>query len=118
MGFADLSFLHQGRAWVLDYKSNALGDDDSAYHPQALVRAVLEHRYDVQAALYTLALYRLVKTRQPAGDDPAAQLGGALFWFMRGVAAPGAGCVHLPVPRALLQALDQGLLAAAEGPLL
>ncbi|MFY8088704.1 MAG: exodeoxyribonuclease V subunit beta [Rubrivivax sp.] len=114
MGFADLSFLHDGRAWVLDYKSNALGDDNSAYHPQALVRAVLEHRYDVQAALYTLALYRLMKTRQVALQEPSQHLGGALFWFMRGVAAPGAGCVHLAVPSALLQALDERLLAAPE----
>ena len=31
MGFADLVFEHDGRYWVLDYKSNALGLDDAAY---------------------------------------------------------------------------------------
>ena len=30
-GFADLVFEHEGRYWVLDYKSNALGAGDAAY---------------------------------------------------------------------------------------
>lgn len=31
-GFMDLVFEHDGRYWVLDHKSNALGPDDAAYH--------------------------------------------------------------------------------------
>ena len=31
MGFADLVFEHEGRYWVLDYKSNALGSQDEDY---------------------------------------------------------------------------------------
>ncbi|RXL56260.1 hypothetical protein EO238_33755, partial [Citrobacter sp. AAK_AS5] len=36
MGFADLVFEHDGRYWVLDYKSNSLGEDGSAYDRAAL----------------------------------------------------------------------------------
>lgn len=119
MGFADLVFEHEGRWWVLDYKSNALGEDDAAYTADALEDAMLSHRYELQAALYLLALHRLLRSRLGAAYDPARQLGGAVYLFLRGIAAPTAGCVHLPADPALLQALDaalqQGCSADAEG---
>jgi exodeoxyribonuclease V beta subunit len=62
-GFADLVFEHEGRFWVLDYKSNALGAGDAAYHKPALVAAMAEHRYDIQGAIYMLALHRLLQSR-------------------------------------------------------
>jgi exodeoxyribonuclease V beta subunit len=46
MGFMDLVFEHRGRYWVLDYKSNALGNDDAAYSTAHLHAAMAEHRYD------------------------------------------------------------------------
>jgi exodeoxyribonuclease V beta subunit len=109
MGFADLVFEHDGRWWVLDYKSNALGEDDAAYTADALEAAMLAHRYELQAALYLLALHRLLRSRLGAAYDPARQLGGAVYLFLRGIAAPTAGCVHLPADPALLQALDAAL---------
>lgn len=104
MGFADLVFAHGGRYWVLDYKTNALGPDGSAYTPRALAAAMLEHRYDVQAALYTLALHRLLRERLGTAYDPAQQLGGALYFFVRGL--DGQAVQHLPIPPALLDGLD------------
>jgi exodeoxyribonuclease V beta subunit len=56
-------FEHEGRYWVLDYKSNALGGSDAAYHTAALVAAMAEHRYDIQGAIYMLALHRLLQSR-------------------------------------------------------
>jgi exodeoxyribonuclease V beta subunit len=107
MGFADLVFEHQGRYWVLDHKSNALGPRDADYGTPALEQAMLEHRYDVQAAIYLLALHRLLKLRLGAAYNPAEQLGGALYLFLRGIGhAPTRGALHLPPPLALLQALD------------
>jgi exodeoxyribonuclease V beta subunit len=114
MGFADLVFEHQGRYWVLDYKSNALGDDDLAYTPAALERAVLAHRYDVQAAVYLLPLHRLLQRRLGASYQPGYHLGGAIFLFLRGIAAPNAGCLVLPAHRALLEGLDDLLPARGD----
>jgi exodeoxyribonuclease V beta subunit len=115
MGFADLVFEHGGRYWVLDYKSNALGADESAYHPAALEQAMLAHRYELQAGLYLLALHRLLRARLGSAYDPARQLGGAIYLFLRGIAAPGAGCVHLPATPALLDLLDACLAGAGAG---
>lgn len=109
MGFADLVFEHQGRYWVLDYKSNHLGADDAAYSREALQESMAEHRYDVQASLYLLALHRLLKARLGAAYDPASQLGGAVYLYLRGVRGPERGVCLVAPDVALLDALEQML---------
>ena len=106
MGFADLVFEHEGRYWVLDYKSNYLGADDAEYTAQALDAAMAQHRYEVQAALYMLALHRLLRARLGSAYDPAQQLGGAVYLFLRGIDGPAGGCCTLPAPLTLLDGLD------------
>ncbi len=106
MGFADLVFEHGGRYWVLDYKSNHLGDHDAAYTTEALQTAMATHRYDVQAALYLLALHRLLRARLGVAYVPTQHLGGAAYLFLRGIQGPAHGCYHVPPPMALLDALD------------
>jgi exodeoxyribonuclease V beta subunit len=106
-GFMDLVFERDGRYWVLDYKSNALGQGDAAYHAQALVQAMARHRYDVQGTIYLLALHRLLKSRLGADYDPIRQLGGAVFYFLRGAMHPAThGCHHLVPDLGLLERLD------------
>jgi exodeoxyribonuclease V beta subunit len=113
MGFADLVIEHAGRWWVLDYKSNALGTSDADYHRDALEGAMAAHRYDVQAAIYLLALHRLLRSRLGGRYDPSRHLGGAVFLFLRGIDGPEAGCVHLAPPAEMLESLDR-LLAGGE----
>ena len=104
-GFIDLVFEHEGRYYVADYKSNWLGASDEAYTPEALEQAIREHRYDLQYVLYLFALHRLLRSRR-TDYDYDRDIGGALYLFMRGIAAPGAG-VHFERPaRALIEALD------------
>lgn len=105
-GFIDLVFEHQGRYYLADYKSNWLGEDDSAYSPQAMQACILEQRYDLQYALYLLALHRQLQLRLP--DYQYAQhMGGALYLFLRGQAAPSQGLFLDRPPQALLDALDE-----------
>src|SRR5574344_1146984 len=105
MGFADLVLAHQGRYWVLDYKSNHLGPDASAYDALALQQAMLAHRYDVQAALYLLALHRLLHARLGSAYQPEEQLGGALYFFLRGLDGDAGGIHPMQAPLPLLDAL-------------
>ena len=111
MGFADLVFEHEGRYWVLDYKSNALGSRDADYTQEAMEAAMLEHRYDVQAAIYLLALHRLLRSRLGVAYAPEHHLGGAIYLFLRGVHSSTGGCCHVAPPLALLNELD-GMLAS------
>lgn len=106
MGFADLVFEHEGRYWVLDHKSHHLGDDDAAYSQDALADAMAKHRYDVQAAIYMLALHRLLKQRLGSSYQPEDHLGGAVYLFLRGIKGPQNGVCLLPAPLPLLDALD------------
>ncbi|NDY92122.1 PD-(D/E)XK nuclease family protein, partial [Ideonella livida] len=107
MGFADLVFEHEGRWWVLDYKSNQLGSGPAAYTDDALAAAMGQHRYDVQAALYLLALHRLLRQRLGAAYRPQAQLGGAVYLFLRGLDGPSGGVCVLPPSLPLLEALER-----------
>jgi exodeoxyribonuclease V beta subunit len=100
-GSMDLVLQHDGRYWVADYKSNKLPSYDSA----TLQDAVLHKRYEVQYVLYTLALHRLLKVRLP-GYDYAQHMGGAVYMFLRGIHAEGAGVHVCRSPQALIEALD------------
>jgi len=112
-GFIDLTFQHEGRYYVADYKSNALGPDDTAYSPTAIVQAMLANRYDMQAALYLFALHRLLRVRIP-DYDYSRDVGGACYLFLRGLAAPGQG-LHVERPDvAMMDELD-ALFMASEG---
>ncbi len=104
-GFVDLVFQHQGRYYVVDYKSNWLGPGDEAYGPDRLREAVLEERYDLQYALYLLALHRLLQARLP-GYDYDRHMGGAIYLFLRGLDAASQGVFVERPPRHTLQTLD------------
>ncbi|MGD9942918.1 MAG: exodeoxyribonuclease V subunit beta [Burkholderiaceae bacterium] len=104
-GFIDLVFEHEGRYYVIDYKSNWLGPRDADYAPASLRDAVLSHRYELQYVLYVFALHRLLRARLP-GYDYERHVGGALCMFVRGHAAPGQGLYGERPPKALIDAMD------------
>lgn len=105
-GFIDLVFEHNGRYYLLDYKSNSLGDHDEAYTHQAMGEAVLEQRYDLQYTLYLLALHRLLQARIPDYDYDV-HIGGAVYLFLRGIDGPANGVFSDKPPRALIEQLDR-----------
>ena len=106
VGFMDLVLEHEGRYFVLDYKSNHLGADAAAYDSAAMTAAMAQHRYDVQAAIYLLALHRLLKVRMGRDYRPEQHLGGAVYLFLRGVNGPQNGVCLLPACIPLLDAFD------------
>ncbi|MEF9676229.1 exodeoxyribonuclease V subunit beta [Pectobacterium aroidearum] len=91
-GFIDLVFRWEGRYYLLDYKSNWLGPDASAYTQTAMMQSMAEHRYDLQYQLYTLALHRYLRHRI-ADYDYERHFGGVFYLFLRGVeeSHPGNG---------------------------
>ncbi len=79
-GYIDLVFMHDGKIYFLDWKTNWLGPDDDAYH--SLDDAMTAHDYWLQAKIYTEALKRHVKRfyMQPFEEI----FGGAIYLFLRG----------------------------------
>ncbi|MDY7563261.1 exodeoxyribonuclease V subunit beta [Pseudomonas sp. CCC3.2] len=104
-GFIDLTFEHQGRYYVADYKSNWLGPDDDAYTEHNMIASILENRYDLQYVLYLLALHRQLKARL-ADYDYDQHMGGAVYLFLRGSRAPSQGLYFTRPPRELIEGLD------------
>ncbi|WP_159121436.1 exodeoxyribonuclease V subunit beta [Citrobacter werkmanii] len=113
-GFIDLVFRHQGRYYLLDYKSNWLGEDSAAYTQQAMASAMQAHRYDLQYQLYTLALHRYLRHRI-ADYDYERHFGGVIYLFLRGVDGedPQQG-IYATRPDGELIALMDEMFAGAE----
>jgi exodeoxyribonuclease V beta subunit len=109
-GFIDLVFCYRNRYYVLDYKSNHLGDSEAAYETKAMEKAMLEHRYDLQYVIYTLALHRLLKLRLP-DYDYEKHIGGAVYLFLRGVDDSGHGVFLDRPPQDLIETLDKAFAA-------
>ena len=82
---------------MLDYKSNHLGDEPACYAPEALASAMIQHRYDVQYQLYSLALHRYLASRVP-DYDYERHFGGVFYLFLRGMQAGSATGVHATRP--------------------
>ena len=105
-GFIDLVFEHQGQYFILDWKSNYLGDSVSDYHGDALNNAMAEHRYDLQYQIYALALHRFLRSRLP-DYDYHAHFGGVYYLFLRGMDGQSEHGVFYARPSlALLNDLD------------
>lgn len=107
-GFIDLIFEYEGRYYVLDYKSNHLGADPSYYQSEHLARAMVEHRYDLQYQLYSLALHRFLASRI-ADYDYEQHFGGVYYLFLRGMRAaePDNGVFYCRPSQALVDAMDE-----------
>jgi exodeoxyribonuclease V beta subunit len=113
------------RYLVVDYKTNRLhpaGVEPTAWHyrPEALAPAMRSSDYPLQALLYQVALHRYLTWRQP-NYDPATQLGGVLYLYLRGMCGPGTagpdgtpGVFAWAPPAALAVALSD-LLAGGAG---
>ncbi|WP_114766397.1 exodeoxyribonuclease V subunit beta [Vibrio rhodolitus] len=106
-GFIDLVFEHQGKYYVLDWKSNHLGDEIHDYHGDALRQAMADHRYDLQYQIYALALHRFLRSRL-ANYDYQQHFGGVYYLFLRGMDGEGEHGIFSAKPSLqFLTELDQ-----------
>ncbi|MEJ4045401.1 exodeoxyribonuclease V subunit beta [Erwinia sp. SLM-02] len=114
-GFIDLVFCWQGKYYLLDYKSNWLGEESSAYTQEAMAQAMQSHRYDLQYQLYSLALHRYLQQRL-ADYDYEQHFGGVIYLFLRGLdGTEGSNGIFSTRPQAeFVSALDRLFAADAE----
>jgi exodeoxyribonuclease V beta subunit len=115
-GFIDLVFEHQGRYFVVDYKSNHLGSRASDYDSERLAAPMEEHHYHLQYHLYLTALHRHLARRLP-GYDYDQHIGGVYYLFLRGISPrhqPGTGVFRARPTRSMIESLSS-LLDGAGG---
>lgn len=70
----------QQQTLIIDYKSNYLGDNTSAYSPTALEQAMAEHHYYLQAFIYAIATARYLQSRHALPKTLAIR-----YLFLRGL---------------------------------
>ena len=106
-GFIDVVARVGERWYVMDYKSNWLGNDLADYAPEAISRAMAQHGYHLQYLLYVTALHRLLRIRLPDYDYDR-HIGGAFYLFLRGMRPeePGSGVYRDRPSRACIEAID------------
>ena len=112
-GFVDLVFRYGGRFYLVDWKSNHLGNSIEDYHQEALVQAMLRDYYLLQYHLYTVALDRYLALRLPDYHYDR-DFGGIFYIFLRGVdpvAGARYGVYRDRPPQELIAALVAGLIA-------
>ncbi len=80
-GYVDVVFEHEGRAYLIDWKTDRLSSWDAA-----AVEAHADANYGLQERLYALALVRALRITDAATYE--RRFGGTLYVFLRGL--PGA----------------------------
>jgi exodeoxyribonuclease V beta subunit len=106
-GFVDLVCEYDGRLYIVDYKTNNLGDDCREYRTGRLTRAMRQHNYGLQYWIYSLVLHRYLRAFLP-GYEIRNHFGGIMYLFVRGMSTsrPGAGVYHVRPDASRLLALD------------
>lgn len=115
-GFIDMVFEHDGRFYLLDWKSNHLGYRIEDYGHESIKRAIEGSLYTLQYLIYTTALNRYLSLRIK-DYDYTKHFGGVLYVFLRGV-SPGAGKdfgIFRDIPPAeMIEDLTRVLIRAGE----
>ena len=95
--------------FVLDYKSNFIGTNASYYRQANLEKMIFDNknRYDVQYMIYSLALYRHLKSRL-VDFDYESNIGGVIYLFLRGLKADQtSGVYHAKLEQDIVESLDK-----------
>jgi exodeoxyribonuclease V beta subunit len=83
-GFMDLVFEWKNRFYLVDWKSNYLGDRVEDYRQESLTQVMKKECYILQYLLYAVALDQYLRLRM-TGYRYEAHFGGIFYIFLRGV---------------------------------
>lgn len=94
-GAIDLIFYHEEKYYILDWKTNWLGNKKEDYEKESLIAEIEKNRYDLQAKIYMEALrkYLAIYEKKPFHEI----FGGCFYLFLRGtVFGPDSGVYFIP----------------------
>lgn len=83
-GYIDLVFRHDDKYYLVDYKSNLLGDQPSDYHAENIMKGMAESHYYLQYLIYCVSLNRYLKQRIK-NYTWETHVGGVFYLFLRGM---------------------------------
>ncbi|MBU5612194.1 exodeoxyribonuclease V subunit beta [Geomonas azotofigens] len=109
LGFIDLVFERDGRYYIVDWKSNHLGNSAGEYGQVALKREMEASFYPLQYLLYTVALDNFLRLRIE-NYDYDRHFGGVFYLFLRGIDGTGNGVFADRPPKPFIAELAGVLL--------
>ena len=83
-GFIDCFFEHKGKYYILDWKSNYLGNTVQHYQKEHLIQTMNESNYHLQYLIYTVAMHRYLE-KYINNYSYDTHFGGVLYLFVRGI---------------------------------
>lgn len=113
-GSIDLLAMHDGRAFVFDWKSNWLGDRHDDYSRERLLVDVQQNDYVLQYHLYVLAVHRHLRARVRDYDYDRC-VGDVAYVYLRGLGDGATGLFCDRPSRAMVEALDRWLSGVRGG---
>lgn len=109
-GEIDLVYEYLGKFYIVDYKSNFIGNHLSDYRWDNLEIAMQKSGYWLQACVYQVALHRLLKIRiKDYVGNESRYLGEVEFIFLRGIDKENQelGHINWKIPIAMILDLDK-----------
>lgn len=84
-GFVDLFFRHNGKFYVLDWKTNYLGPKVGDYSRENVAKAMTANNYHLQYLIYSYAVKLYLEHRLGDAFDFERDFGGVVYLFVRGM---------------------------------
>ena len=100
-GKMDLLFEQEGKFYILDWKSNFLGNSIEFYDEETIKAAMKENNYHLQYLIYTVAARIYLKNRIPDFNYDN-HFGGVVYLFLRGIRSKSSTGIFAIKPAASL----------------
>jgi exodeoxyribonuclease V beta subunit len=109
-GFIDLLFELNGKFYVLDWKSNYLGNTLDYYTPDKLEAAMQDSNYHLQYLIYTVATKLYLQNCMPDFDYDE-HFGGVIYVYVRGCRKNGNTGIYFSKPeKQMIEQLEELLV--------
>lgn len=82
-GVIDLCFYFKGKYYLIDWKSNYLGNKPFDYEDEQLKKNMIEHQYDLQASIYIEGFRRYIENVEKKSFSTC--FGGMFYVYLRGL---------------------------------
>ena len=106
-GSIDMLLEHEGRYYVIDWKSNYLGARAENYEHAALLADAKQNDYVLQWSVYLAATHRYLRARLE--DYDSSRIGGVCYVYLRGVTQSHAstGILTFQPEPGFVEAMDE-----------
>ncbi|WP_343377647.1 exodeoxyribonuclease V subunit beta [Buchnera aphidicola (Formosaphis micheliae)] len=105
-GSIDFIFYWKKKYYIIDYKTNWLGNSVDDYNQKKIKMNIIQNRYDLQYQLYSLALHRYLQHRIK-NYQFKLHFGGVFIWFLRAIHHQTNGIFYTLPQKELIEKLHQ-----------